>query len=56
MTEVPGRAPPMLIIANRIARPIDALARWPGPRAPYPEATPHIARAGPLTMISGAVA
>jgi hypothetical protein len=56
MSETPGRAPPMLIIVSRSARPMEALARCPGPRAPKPLAMgPHQCRAGPLTMIRGAV-
>ena len=41
MSETPGLAPPMFIRHRRTARPIEALARCPGPSAPNPPATPH---------------
>ena len=56
MSELPGLAFPMLIMVSRNARPIVALARCPGPRAPVPETMgPQLCRAGPLTIINGAV-
>ena len=56
MSLIPGRAPPMFIMTSRTALPMEALARWPGPNAPHPEAiAPHATRAGPLTMSSGAM-
>ena len=56
MSEVPGRAPPRFIMQSRNARPIEALARWPGPRAPKRAAIgPQAWRAGPLTISSGAM-
>src|SRR5690349_21804571 len=45
----PGRAPPILIQANRAARPIAALARVPGPRQPVEAFMPMFSAAGPLT-------
>ena len=55
MSDTPGRAPPMFIRQRRTARPIEALARWPGPRAPKPPAIPQASARGPLTTISGVV-
>ena len=55
MSETPGRAPPMFSRHSRTARPIDALARWPGPSAPKPPAIPHASASGPLTTTSGVV-
>ena len=47
MSPWPGRAPPMFIRQRRRARPMLALARWPGPSAPQPEAMgPQTSRAG----------
>ena len=54
MSDSPGRAPPMLIIASLKARPMLALARCPGPIKPKPLASPQASRAGPLTIRSGA--
>ena len=50
----PGQPPPTFIRTSRMARPMVAFARKPGPKRPEPECTP-IARAwGPLTTTSGA--
>src|SRR5712692_4584758 len=50
----PGQAPPTFIITNRIARPMVALARKPGPRQPLPLCTPMARARGPWTITSGA--
>ena len=44
----------MLTSASRIARPMAALLRVPGPNALWPELMPSSATTGPLTMTSGA--
>src|SRR5215472_7935556 len=49
----PGRAPPAFAMSKRRARPILALARQPGPRAPRPALSPACSAAGPLTMANG---
>src|SRR5437773_10509512 len=56
MLMTPGRAPPRLAQISRRARPMVALARVPGPRAPAAQLSWIAARAGPLTMKIGATA
>ena len=41
-------------MTSRTARPMAALARQPGPRAPTPALTPSRTASGPLTISSGA--
>src|SRR5439155_1720646 len=56
MLMTPGRAPPRLAQISRRARPMVALARVPGPRAPAAQLSSIVTRAGPLTMKMGATA
>src|SRR5712691_8372861 len=53
MLMVRAEAPPTLATMSRKARPMVALARHPGPKAPRPQLMSRAARAGPLTMKSG---
>ena len=50
----PGHPPPTFIRMRRMARPMVALARNPGPKRPDPECNPTVRAIGPLTMTSGA--
>src|SRR5215813_1137226 len=50
----PGQAPPTFNRISRMARPIVALARKPGPKQPLPACTPSSAAIGPWTITSGA--
>src|SRR5438034_1730285 len=43
----------MLIMSSRSARPIVALARYPGPNTPNPLLRPMRVRTGPFTTMSG---
>src|SRR2546427_540308 len=56
MLMTPGRAPPRLAQISGRARPMVALARVPGPRAPAAQLSSIVTRAGPLTMKMGATA
>ena len=51
---MPGVAPPRFISTSRSARPMVALARWPGPKRLAPELISNCCAICPLTMISGA--
>ena len=46
----PGAAPPMLRRTRRTARPIEAFARFPGPRQLAPLLMPISLRIGPFTI------
>src|SRR5262245_29242081 len=50
----PATAPPRLRTMRRRARPIVALARYPGPNTPAPAFISRRVRTGPFTMKSGA--
>src|SRR6267142_2017190 len=53
MLMVRAEAPPTLATMSRKARPMVALARHLGPKAPRPQLMSRAARAGPLTMKRG---
>ena len=50
----PGHAPPTFIRMRRMARPIVAFERKPGPKHPEPACTPSCRAIGPWTIRSGA--
>ena len=50
----PEMPPPRFNSISRIARPIDALARKPGPKQPLPPCNPIFRAYGPSTIMSGA--
>ena len=54
LSRPPGTPPPTLSSTRRIALPIVALARLPGPKRLQPAFIPTACRIGPLTMTSGA--
>ena len=54
MSPRPGQPPPTFIRMSRIARPMVALARKPGPKSPEPVCIPIVRAYGPLTTTSGA--
>ena len=54
MVMPPAAAPPRLRTMRRSARPMVALARWPGPNTPAPALMSRRLRTGPFTMKSGA--
>ena len=49
-SETPGISPPMFSSINRMARPIVAFARFPGPKTFAPELRHSVFASGPLTM------